>query len=187
MRIKLTGKIKARAVPAKAPVKLMKRPNLGIDIARRPVINTTTVRIKALFIFMGFGNFSQQTVFSVMSIAGTIYIGKLPSSPKQYSSCTLEVKLSCGKFIVTMSSIRLPKASQLKQEKITRMEIMQIRTFLKIGRNLSGCYILDCKLRITPFPSKLKTAIPKNNGSSDTYMYLIFSCSSGCSTYSFQA
>jgi hypothetical protein len=86
--------MKARAVPANAPVKLMKRPNLGIDIARKPVINTITVRITGPLIFKKLGNFLKHSVFSVISMAGITYIGKLPNSPKQYSSWTLEVKLS---------------------------------------------------------------------------------------------
>lgn len=41
--------MKANAVHANAPVKFMNMPNLGIDIAKIPVINTMRVLIMVLF------------------------------------------------------------------------------------------------------------------------------------------
>ena len=92
----------------------MNKPNLGMLMANIPVIKTMSVLIITLLRFSlprGFGIAAKHLVFSVMSIAGITCMGNVPKRPKQYSSCTLEVRLSCGRFMVTMSSILSPKAS----------------------------------------------------------------------------
>lgn len=84
-------------------------------VALMPTLITTIVR-SIMFLrygvsLNGFDESVKHLVFSVISIAGIAYNGKLPSKPRQYSSWTLEVRLSCGKFIVTISSILFPNAS----------------------------------------------------------------------------
>ena len=70
----LTGKINASAVQAKAPVKLINRPNLGIIVALTPTLITTAVRNIMFLIYgvfvNGLGESWKHFVFSVMSIAG---------------------------------------------------------------------------------------------------------------------
>jgi len=83
------GKIKAKPVQANAPERLMKRPNLGITYAKRALIITITVLNTMFFInglsyfSNGFGEFLNKLPFSVMSNAGTICIGYVPSNPRQ--------------------------------------------------------------------------------------------------------
>lgn len=94
--------MKARAVQAKAPVRLMNRPNLGTIMARIPVRTTIIVRRTMFFPYSYFSpnlrngllEFRKQSVFSIISIAGITYIGNDPRRPRQYKSWTLEVKLS---------------------------------------------------------------------------------------------
>jgi hypothetical protein len=50
--------------------------------------------------------------------------------------------------------------------------------------NLSGSFMLALMFRITPLPSKLKTAMPKNIGMLVILRYRMFSWSYGSSTYS---
>ena len=84
----------ARAVHANAPVKFMNIPNFGIVIARKPVIRTISVLIMVLLLLSILGNFLKHSVFSVISIAGITCIGNDPKRPRQYRSCTDEVRLS---------------------------------------------------------------------------------------------
>ena len=72
------GKTKARAVHAKAPVRLMNRPNLGTTMASKPVQTTIIVRRTMFFPYSylspnlrnGFYIFIKHSVFSIISIAG---------------------------------------------------------------------------------------------------------------------
>ena len=86
--------MKAKAVHANAPVRFMNIPNLGIVIARNPVIRTIRVLMIVLLLLRMFGNFLKHSVFSVISMAGMTCIGNDPRSPKQYRSYTDDVKLS---------------------------------------------------------------------------------------------
>jgi len=45
-----------------------------------------------------------------------------------------------------------------------RIIITKIIVLTNIFSKFAGFSIFACKFRITPFPSKLKTATPKNNG-----------------------
>ena len=72
----------------------MNIPNLGIVIARNPVIRTISVLIIVLLLLRMFGNFLKHSVFSVISMAGMTCIGNDPRRPKQYRSYTDDVKLS---------------------------------------------------------------------------------------------
>jgi hypothetical protein len=80
--------MKAKPVQANAPDRFMKRPNLGITYAKRALIMTITVLNIIFFIYglsyfsNGLGEFLKKLAFSVMSKAGTICIGYVPSNPK---------------------------------------------------------------------------------------------------------
>ena len=83
------GKIKARQVQAKEPVREIKRPNLGTIMAKNAVKRTNKVRTNSRlaygipFLASGLGSHSKQGVFSVISNTGIICMGRLPRSPKQ--------------------------------------------------------------------------------------------------------
>ena len=105
--------MKAKAVPANEPVKLINRPNLGTKIA--PIETNITVNvlqksilISANYCLKGFGNRAYKSEVSYISKTGIICIGKVPRSPAQYIIWTKAVRLSWGKFNVTISSNSLP-------------------------------------------------------------------------------
>ena len=85
----IIGKTNAKPVHAKAPERLMKRPNLGMIYAKTALIITINV-LKTMFFMYGllyfsngFGVFLNRFPFSVISNAGTICIGKVPKRPRQ--------------------------------------------------------------------------------------------------------
>lgn len=69
-----TGSTNANAVHAKAPVRAMNRPNLGIMVALMPTPITIMVRSMIFFIYgvslNGLADSVKHLVFSVMSTAG---------------------------------------------------------------------------------------------------------------------
>ena len=79
----------ARITHEKAPERLMNKPNLGMLCAIIPDITIIIVRKIMFFRYgksycsNGFPVFTKQLAFSDMSNVGTIYIGKVPSKPKQ--------------------------------------------------------------------------------------------------------
>ena len=65
----------AKAVQAKAPVKLMKRPNFGMTVADQPVAMTIMVLSTSVFNHLNLspkmlGNLSKHLLLSTMSKAG---------------------------------------------------------------------------------------------------------------------
>ena len=91
LRKLLTGITNARAVHAKAPVKFMNKPNLGITMAESPVPTTIMVLKTMLFKYRRLspnklGKALKHLLFSVISIAGITYIGNDPKRPRQYKS-----------------------------------------------------------------------------------------------------
>lgn len=71
---------KAKAVQAKAPVRLINNPNFGMTIAEYPVAMTIIVLSTSVLTHRSLspkilGNFSNPLLLSTMSKAGTIYIG----------------------------------------------------------------------------------------------------------------